>query len=394
MSAYPVNPSAMLAFLGSESTWGTPPAPNTLTLYELQSLVTGPGEGGYRRKQDRHAGRGMSNAVIQGRQPILPVSLRSAVKTRSAIDATPSEDPIYKACGLKRTTNASTSVVYSPSTDPLSSGDFAPMSVLRSLGHPDNGNGLQAEVLRAVLFNSLKLSGGDKEVTLEASGGCIGKYTQGGLDSITVNNVVTSLTITAAESYRLALGYYKCESEIIQVTACTPGGTSATIVRGALSSAAASHTAKALLPYAPAVSAPTVKPIAEATSTATLLGVSTRCSAWEFELSKTGMDFLPPETGSARVQGAKATRYEARGRATLVLKGDDVTLAGKADNGVLSTLSFVQGTGTGNIITIALANCRVLPFAVPDTYDDVAVVTVEFEANDSSGNDAFTITLT
>lgn len=396
MSANPVNPSARSVFIGSESTFGTAPAPNTLTLAEAIDVTTGPGEGGgFRPKQDRHAGRAMANAFVAGRQPILPLGYRCSVKTRSAVDSTPAEAALYAACGLKRTTNAGVSVVLSPSAAPLEGGDFASASLLRALGHPAQLNSFEVEVLRGVLFQSLKFSGGNSEVIADFRGGCVSKSVLGGVDSITVNNVVTSLTITAADSYRLRPGYYQCESEIIQVTACTAGGTSATIARGALSTTAASHTAKPLLPYAPALSIPTVGPIGEGTSTVAILGVTTRCVSWEVDLAKTGMDFLQAETGSAYVQGPKATRYSVRGRATLQLKGDDVTLIGKAQAGAQSTFVVSQGTGAGGVFGATLANVRVMPFEVPDTYDDVANVTVEFDAVDSSsGNDAFSITLT
>lgn len=404
MSANPVNSWDMLVLAATETTLGTTPTPANTAAYAALALEAincslGPAEAGVvRAKQDRNVGRGMQSGFVEGRVQPLEWSLDTSLKTRAAVDTNPQALALFKAAGLKVVVNAGTNVTMTPSPQPIEAGDFAGVSLTRLLG-----SGLavyEAEVLRGCVARALRLEGGGGELLAKFSGAGIGKTTASGqagvlgrIDSITLaNGSGTSLTITAEESYRLGLGYYLCESEVIQVTACTPGSTSATIVRGALGTTGAAHTAQPLVPYRPTPSF-TGAPIAEPVSTVTLGGVAARCRSWSVDIA-TGMDLLEPETGSRYSQGAKYTRFEAKVKLQLVLSGDQVSLMGKAQARPTVALILAQGTGAGGIVTFNAPYCEVVSFVAPDTNNDVAIVDVELRCRDNSGNDMFSLVLT
>lgn len=405
MSANPVNAWDTQVAVIPETTLGTTPAPASTSAYagymlEMIGLSLGPAEVGViRAKQDRPVNRGPTNGYVEGRVMPIEWSLDTSIKSRAAVDTASHLLSLLKAAGLVHTVNAGSNVTITPSQQPLESGAFAGVSLVGW-----KGSGLavhHAETLRGCVVRSIRIEGGAQELMAKFAGVGIGKTTalsqagvQGRIDSITLaNNSVTSLTITAEESYRLAPGYYLCESEIILVTACTPGGTSATITRGALGSTAAGHTAQPLTPYKPSPTF-TGSPIAEAVSTLTVGGVAVRARNWSFDLT-TGMDLLEPETGSRYSQGAMYKRYDIKARAQLVLSGDQVSMLGKATARPNVAIAIVQGTGTGGISTINLPYAEVMPFAAPDTANDVAVVDVEFRIREAAdGTNAFNIVLT
>lgn len=406
MSANPVNSWDTLVLAATEATLGTTPTPASTAAFaalaiEQINCSLGPSESGVvRAKQDRGLGRANTNGFVEGRVQPIEWSLDSSMKSRAAVDTAPQLLALFKACGFTVTTNSGVSVVISPSQQPIESGDFAGVSLYRY-----EGSGLAcylAETLRGCVAKALRLEGGGSELMAKFTGVGIGKTAstgqagiQGAVDSITLaSGAVTSMTITAEESYRLAPGYYLCESEIILLTACTPGGTSATITRGALGSTAAAHTAKPLVPYRPPSPSFSGNPISEAVSTVTVDGVAVRCRNFGIDIT-TGMDLLDPETGSRYSQGAKYGRYEAKVKAQLVLSGNQVSLLGKSTARPTVALSLVQGTGTGGIVTFAASYCEVVTFTPPDTANDIAVVDVEFRVREpAAGTAAFTITLT
>lgn len=393
-SAHPVNSWDMHLFAASESAFGTQADPAAANGLQVISCNLGPVEApGVRPKKDRSIGRGMQDGYVSGDVPPMDWNVVTSVKTRADADDAPRELALYKAAGLKGTVNSSTSYVLSMSTSPIETGDFVSATLQRNLGSGD-GSAL-AEALRGCVTKKLIWSGGNKEVELVASGAGVGKYTYGGIDSITLaNNSVTSVTITAQESYRLQPGFYICESEIIQVTAVSYGSTSATIVRGALSSTAAAHTAQPLRPYLPAATYAGA-PIAEPTSTCVLGAISPiRLIEWSVDFT-TGLDLLPHETSSAYVQGAKAVRYACDIKAKAVLYGARVDLAGMAAQRTAVSLSLSQGSGAGGVITFGASNVEVMPFTVPDTNNDVAIVDLSFRLRDGgTASDMFTVTLT
>lgn len=372
-----------------ESTFGTPPDPAAAQYVEAVTINMGPPSNGNERpKQDRHIGRSMQNDWVEGRKALLPWSLETSVKGRADADDAPSEDAFYRAAGLARTINAATSVVYA------TQGAHTPIGLTMDVVRGDSSAAQMAERGYGGAVESLKWMGGDRELMLAAGGKFIDKQTRGKLDSITLaNGVGTTLTITAEESYRLGLGYYLCESEIIEVTACTPGSTSATIERAQLSSTGASHTAQPLVPYLPAVSNPTGRPLAESTSTFTCDSSALRLQSWEVAL-QTGIQHLPGETGSQRVQGLKVVRYDLTVTAKGVLYEDYVSLLGKATARRLCALSIVQGTGAGKVATFSLPYTELVATPVADSRDDVALVDLSFRVRDNGASDAFTLTLT
>lgn len=390
MAVVPIRRYDSRALAVLESTFGTPPDPAAAQYLEAVSIDMGPASTGViRAKADRHLGRGMQNDWVEGRKELIPWSLSTSVKGRADADDTPSEDAFYRAGGLLRTINAATSVVYA------TQGAFTPSGLtIDCVSGGQAANAQQAERGYGGSVESLKWSGGGSELMLDASGKFIDKQLRGKLDSITLaNGVGTTLTITAEESYRLGLGYYLCESEVIEVTACTPGSTSATIERAQLSTTGASHTAQPLVPYLPTLTNPTGRPLPESTSTFTCDSQALRLESWEIAMS-TGVQHLPGETGSQRIQGLKVVRYDFTVTAKGVLHEDYVSLLGKATARKLCALSIVQGTGAGRIATFSLPYTELQAVPVQDSRDDIALVNLTWRVRDDSASDAFTLTLT
>ena len=404
MSANPVNAWDMLVLAATETTLGTTPTPASTAAYGLLAIEAincdlGPAETGViRSKQDRAVGRDETTGFVEGRVQPIAWKFDTSLKTRAAVDTASPLLPLLRAAGLTHTVNAATNVTITAPGQPLEGGAFAGVSLTRLLG-----SGLavhEAEVLRGCVAKAINIKGASGEVQASFSGVGIGKTTAAGqagvlgrIDSITVTNVATTLTITAEESYRLGLGYYLCESEVIQVTACTPGGTSATIARAALGTTAVAHTAQPLVPFRPTPTF-TGAPIAEPTSTVTLGGVAVRARSWSIDLA-TGMDLLEPETGSRYSQGAKYMRIGVKVSMQLVLSGDQVSLIGKAQARPNLALVISQGVGAGGVFTFNASNCEVEAFTPPDTAADVAVVDVALRVRGTTtGNDSFSIVLT
>lgn len=372
-----------------ESTFGVPPDPAAAQYIEVRSISMGPvSTGVIRPKMDRALGRGMSNDFVEGRKELVPWTLENAVMGRSAVDAVPSEDAFYRAGGLLRTINAATSVVYATQGNP-------PLTGLTLDVVSDTGlNAQLGERGYGGAMESLEWTGGDAELLLKVGGKFIDKDLRGKLDSVTMaSGISTSLTITAEESYRLGLGYYLCEAECIRVTAVTPGGTTATITRAQLGTSGVAHTAQPLTPFVPALTNPAGRPIPESTSTFTCDGVALRLQQWSIKMA-TGIAHLPGETGSQRVQGLKAVRYNFEVTASGVLYEDYVSLLGKATARRLCALSIVQGTGAGRVATFALPFTELVAVPVEDSSDDVALVNLSWRVRDNAASDAFTLTLT
>lgn len=377
----------------SESALGTTPAPAAAQGFECINLDLGPSEVGRTRpKRDRNLGRGMQSAFVEGRVDPIPFSLEASVKSRALVDTTPKEDVVYAAAGMKRTTSGGVNVVYSLPADPVGSGDFKGLSLYRALG-PDVYR-YEAEQLRGGGVRTLSWNGGDQELTLKAQGVGIGKYHQSKVDSVTLaNGAVTTVVISAEESYRLSIGYYQIESEIIQMTAVTDGGTSGTIVRGVLGSSAAAHTAVPMYPYMPT---PTYagSPISEANVTGTLDSIAMRVMSFNVSLD-TGIEPGPGETGSKYFQFFKALRYDIKLTMKSVLHREEVGWLGKARARKNVALSWVCGTGAGSIVTFSLPNCEVVPVVVPTPDREVVMVDLAVRCKDSAtGNDMMTVTLT
>ena len=405
MALSPVNSWDTRLLIDAEASFGTAAVPADVSAYAATAVehidadLGDVEQGATRGKADRNLGRGMQSAFVEGRVPPIPWKVVLSCKSRSAIDAVPREGTaIYKAAGLVRTVNGSTSYTLTPSATPIESGDFVSATLRRFAG--SGAAAFEAETLRGCICDKMTWTGGDKEVTLEASGLGIGKYHQGSIDSITLaSGIATSLPHTAAESYLLDTGYYLCESEILSIARASVGygSTSSTIVRAALASTGASHSSKPLYPYIPTGITFAGSPIAEPNATVSIDGETIRVLSWSAELS-TGMGLLSGETGSAYIQGAKYGRYDLAISCRLVLSGTQVQLLNKATQrataGALA-VSLSQGTGTGAVWTLASTYCELMPFKVPSTPNDVAIVDVKLRVRDNaSGNNAFTITLT
>lgn len=398
-SLSPVNAWDMALAAVSETTFGTVPTPADAAAYKARFLecITaslGPAAmvGVVRNKQDRGIGRGSTDAFISGRVEPIEWNVMLSVKSRTANDTAPLELALYKAGGLN-CQDAGSTYTLTPSATPIESGHFASASLQRFLGK--GSAAYQSEVLAGCVARSLKWEGGDKELTLTASGAGVAKRSLGAVTATFADGSTTTMTLADAEdSYRIDLGYYLIESEIILVTAYTAGSTTATATRGVLGSSGAAHTAAMGYPYIPALTSQfTGAPITEATSTVALAGVSgVRCISWSFELA-TGLDLLPGETGSSQIQGAKSVRYEPKLNLRMVLSHQQLTMIGRARGRTSVACTLSQGSGTGGVFTFAAPQGEIVNFAVPDTANDVAVVDVALRLRDSAaGNDAFTIT--
>jgi hypothetical protein len=389
MAVTPIRKYAARVLPVVESTFGTAPDPAAAQYHEVRSINMGPvSTGVIRPKMDRAIGRGMQNDFVEGRKQLVPWSLEAAVMGRAAVDTVPLEDPYYRAGGLLRTINAATNVIYATQGNPTLTGltlDCVSDTALNAqLGERGYGGAVE----------TLEWTGGDAELELKVGGKFIDKELRGKLDSITLaSGVVTTLTITAEESYRLGLGYYWCEAEAIRVTACTPGGTSATITRAQLGTTGVAHTAQPLVPYTPALTNPAGRPLPESTSTFTCDGVALRLQSWGIKMA-TGIAHLPGETGSQRVQGLKAVRYNFDVTAKGVLHEDYVSLLGKATARRTCPLVIVQGTGTGRVATFSLPTTELVAVPVADSKDDVAMVDLSWRVRDNAASDAFSLTLT
>jgi hypothetical protein len=341
----------------------------------------------------------LQNDWVEGRVQPVPFSLERSVMSRSAIDASPLEKNLLLAAGLFETINGGVSAVYAPVQDPLIQATFKGITLRRLLGAgvgaSQTGGATESEESFGGLVQTLAFSGGDQEVRMKVGGVAQGKRWGGRIDSITLaSGVVTTVTITAEESYRLSVGaYFICELEVIQVTAVVPGSTSATIARAQLGTTGVAHTGVPLLPYLPGTTPLTGRPISEANTAGTLDAINLRATKWDVSLT-TGMAPLPGEIGSKRFQGVKNTRYDVKVSLNTVLHREEVSLLGKAAGRKLMALSLTQGAAVGGRFNFAAPYCELDPIRVPDTMNDVAMVTLNLRVRDSVGTDAFSITYT
>jgi len=385
------------------SNFGTPATPVAASAREMISFNLGASEvGAVRDQKDHNPGRGMRKLFVEGRVGPMPFNGQTSVKSRAAADTVPQENVIYQSAGLIETVNSGTSVVYSVGSDPIGSGAFQSMSAYRVLGSA-GAAAMEAEWMRGMVTKAMKFSAADKELLLDFSGAGIGKANTGVISSVTTDNSQTSInTISTEEAYRLnnALNsgfghlYMQIESEVIDITNVAVATHTITCTRAALGSSAASHTAKPLYPYQPALSGYAGSPIPEPVSSVTIDSVALRAMSWEFNLKATGLDLLPGETNSKHLQGIKVVRYDAEVSAKLVCHGDDVSLLGKATNRNTVAWSLVQGGTAGGIVTIAGSYAEVMPITVPDTAGDVSIIDLKLRLRDNTANDMFTITYT
>ncbi len=395
MSANPVNAWDRTLLVAAESTFGTAVDPAAAQALQVIDASLGPVETpNVRPMRDRSIGRGMQAAFVSGDTDPMDWSVSLSVKSRADADDPIREAALYTAAGMTSTTNVGTSRVLSMSSTPIESAVFSGITLRRNLG---TGAGAQyGEVMRGVVCTKLVWSGGNKEVEVVASGKGIAKDTFGQIDSVTLaDGVGTALTITAQESYLLAPGYYIIESEIIRVVSVTYGGTAAVIARAQLSSSGAAHSAQPMRPYIPPSITYAGSPISEVNSTCVLGAISPiRLMDWSVDFT-TGLDLLPHETSSAYVQGPKQVRYDVSYKMKAVLLGNRVDLANMAKQRTNVAVSLSQGTGAGGIVTFASANCEVMPFTVPDTANDIAIVDISLRVRDGgTASDALTVTFT
>lgn len=378
MAAEPVlgwNAHVLVAY---ESAFGTTPDPAGSQALEFVTCNMGPSElGQIRAQRDRNDGRGMTAKYVEGRVAPMPWSIETSIKSRAAADTTPKEDPLYLAAGLLRTTNASTSVVYTASNDPVAASAFSSLSMRRALG--ERGSSVyEAEQLRGGITKTLTWSGGDKEATLQAAGVAQGKRHLGYASSVTLSNgATTSLDLGTTEaSYSFGLGLYIIESEVVEITAVDTATHTATIVRGAVSTSATSHSAKPIMPYMPSPTL-TGSPISEGTTvTCTLDSQTLRILSWQVALT-TGADALPGESGSKYIQGALFKRYSSTVKLRALLRREGVSMLGKATaKKTPLALSLTQGSAAGGIINFTYSNLELDPITVPDTANDAAIVDI------------------
>lgn len=388
-------------FLAADETvLGTAVAPADVATYAAQAIATIECDLGdaqspaVRPKQDRGLGRGMQDGFVSGRYPPVPWSVKTSMKTRSAIDAVPRELALWKSTGLGRTVNGSTSYVLAPTATPVESTDLVTQTFTRILGRSPGE--MEYERLLGCFADTVKLEGGDKEVEATFSGMGQQKLTGTALASVTMaSGVSTTITVTAAESYAFMPGYYICESEVVLVGAVTYGGTTINVTRAQLGTSGVSHAAKPLYPYIPAGVAYAGSPISEAaTTTATLYGITVPVLKWGVTI-KTGLSASPGETGSAYFQKVITKRFDVEATFDLLLKGDDVRLFNRARERTANAVTLVQGSAVGGVITIGLPYTELVAPAAKDSANDEVTVSCSLRVrDDTAGNNAFSLTLT
>lgn len=349
--------------------------------------------------KDRPMGRDMQSGWVEHDVDPFPWSLSYSQKSRAAIDTAAKDIAILKAAGMLQTINASTSVVLTVPNSPIEDGTFVSLQLARFLG---SGTALsQAEYLNGCVTKNIKWSGGDKELTVDASGDGASKTHLGRIDSLTMTNVDTDLTVSASEVSRFGIrthGYMQIENEVIDIRALNYSATTInSINRGLASTSAASHTAKPLYPYLPVLTAYTGGPISEADCTITIDGITVRCIGFTVDWT-TGLDLLPAETSSKYRQGAKAVRSNLTLDTKMILTTDRVDFQGYVTNRANKTVSvtITQRTGTaGGSWSITVPYCELEQFEVPDTENDVAIIDLKMRCRgNGTGNNMFSITLT
>lgn len=399
MSANPINAHMRTVLAASESTFATAVSLAAAQALRMTTASLGKASqsGNVRAAKDRPQGRGSVSEWVEGDKDPVDFSLEYSQRGRAAIDSAAFDLAILKAAGLKQTINGSTSTVISLVPTPIENGEFAGLQLARFLGE---GMALaEAEQLNGGVVRSIVWSGGDKEVAVKATGQGTIKRFAGRIDSITfASNVTTTVSLSVADAMKLTAGMaVQCESEVLTVTSVNYSSGSTVFARGAYSSTAAAHTAQPLYPYIPpSLSFGGASPISEATASAILGSISPmRIMSWEVALT-TGMDLLPAETSSAYRQGPKSVRHDVSVKLKMVMPQDRADLLGYSVNRDTLQLSLSQGTGTGGIITFTLPYCEVMPFEVPDTADDIAIIDLELRVrnNGNTGDNSMTITLT
>lgn len=377
-------------FLDIETTFGTPEIPaSTGAIEVMEGLDMGPAEQpNTRAVKDKTASRDMTLDFVSGRVDPIPFTVPVSVKSRAAADTVPVESALLKAAGLKETVNSSTSVVYSIVGAPTVTG----LSILRALGPA--GACYFAEHGRGGVVKQLTFEGGDQELVMRAAGAFIGKYHLGAADVTLDDESDTSMAVdTAAEVYRMGLGWYKVEDEVVKGTAIDYSTGIVTVTRAEASTTAAAHASKTAEPYIPSF-APTGSPITEANLTISLDGANERCTKFTLDIT-TGVDHLPGESGSEYVQGLKVVRIDATLTVEMVLTKENVAFIGKcSENKDPVAITITCGTGTGGKVAFSMPYCQVVPFAVPAPANDVSIVSMQFRVRGNSGNDSLTITYT
>jgi len=402
MGANPVPGYNAVFFAADETTLGSPVAPANTAAFAAQAISTIKADTGgaqtpvRRGKQDRGLSRDMQDGFVSGRNAPVPWSVMTSLKSRAAVDDPPRELGLWKACGFLRTVNAATSYVLTPSNTPIASLDLITQSLTRILGRAPGE--MELERLFGAFAESVRIEGGDKEVMLTFSGQAQAKAIGTAIAAATVaDGSTTSITITAAESYAFAPGYYLWGSEVVLVALPTYGGTSLTIARAQLGTTGAAHSAQPMYPYIPAGISYGGAPVSEALTTNFLFdGGSFPVLNWAVDI-KTGLQAGPGETGSAHpFRVLKANRIDVAPTLTFLLKGDDVRKFNKAASVTSLACSIVQGTTAGGVITISLPYCELVAPKVDDNANDSVVVSASLRVRGSGAAtpDSFSIILT
>lgn len=367
-----------------ETVFGTAEAPVSSAGLEVIEIDMGPVEKPeVRAKKDKTAGRDNTLEFVEGRVSTIPFSIDTSVKSRATATTAMKESAILRAAGLIETVGGS-DVTYGLSSDPTPVG----LTVHAASG---TGTGTRlAEVGRGGVIESLEFSGGDKELTLKASGRFVGKTHLGYAVVTFADGVTTTFSFaTAADAYRFEPGYYKVENEVVLVTAVNYGAGTGTATRAQLTTTAAAHAAQPMYGY---VATPTVSgsPISEALDSVTLDGVAVRALNWSVRM-QTGMKHLPHGSGSAYAPGAFATRVSTSAQLRLALTDEEVAWLGKATERKSVALSIVAGTTAGGIFTFSMPYCELEAPRIPDPANDLAIVDLALMVRGSAGNDSFAL---
>lgn len=380
----PVNGWDQKVYIVNEASFLTAVLPATAQSIEVASLDMGPAEvGNTRPRKDKTQGRDMTLGFVEGRVEPIPFTLEKSVKSRATAATVPEESALLKAAGLVEA--VSSDVDYTIAAAPtLTSLDIYSVLGAGSAAYAGE-HGLGGFV------KELAFSGGDTELMLRASGAFARKHWLGQATGTLIDGSDTTLALdTPADAYRIGLGWYQIENEVVRVTAVDYSAGILTVTRAQAGTSAAAHSSAALYPYQPTFTPVGVAPISEANCTVTLDSIATRCTKFSLAIT-TGVDHLPGETGSKYVQGGKIVRIDVKPTLELVLTKELVALLGKANQRKSVALTIVCGATAGGIVTFSMPTCELEPMAVPAPANDITIVSPALRVRGNSGNDSLTI---
>lgn len=222
----PVNSWDSLVLAASETTFNTIVTPASAQALEVISCDLGHAAnvGQVRPKKDRPQGRGMQSGWVEGDVEPIPFSIEYSQKSRAAVDTAAKDLAILKAAGMTQTITGGVSTALTVGPTPIETGSFSPLQLMRYLGKGDALH--EMEMSSGGVVKQISWSGGEKEITVKASGDAASKTWAGRIDSFTLaSGVVTTYTPSVSDVRKFGGAnaiYAQCESEIMTLGVISP----------------------------------------------------------------------------------------------------------------------------------------------------------------------------